>query len=113
MAEEHFWDLSVMWNEPCWICSELGHLQSAVVLVRIWLDLHMQDEWLYNPVAPAALLCVCKTLVRWFWCTWAIHCSFHACRMIPRGSCEVILLRQKQLVLRSSLQEDRFVKLEH
>lgn len=63
MAEEHFWAMSVTWNEPSWIRSQPGHFQSAVVLVRIWLDLHMQDKCLYNPVASAAMLCVYNTLV--------------------------------------------------
>lgn len=63
MAEEHFWDMSVLWNEHSWVCSQLGYLQSALVLVRIWLELHMQDQCLYNPVASAAVLCVHNTLI--------------------------------------------------
>lgn len=63
MAEEHFWDMSVTWNEPSWFHSQPGHLQNAVVLVGIWLDWHMHDECLYNPVASAAVLCVYNTLV--------------------------------------------------
>lgn len=71
----------------------------------------MQDKCPYDPVTSAAMFCVYSgpiVLVH-----LAIHSSFHGCRMIPRGSWEVILLRQKQLMVRNSLKENRFAKLEH
>lgn len=92
-----------------------GDLQSGVALVGICLALHVQDECLYCPVASAAVLCVCNTLVWLFWRTWVIHPSLRAQNDSQRelgASWQVVLLRQKQLMARNLLQKDKLAKVE-
>lgn len=90
-----------------------GYLQGSVMPVGICLTLYVQDECLYCPVASGAVLCVCNTLVRSFWCTWVILRLLHHSQGELGLNWQVMLLRQKQLMARNSLQKDKPATLEH